>query len=150
MNLATKSKSTAVNPLRKEPTTQLPSLPSVLLKEQKTLPGLRAVSQMDAPEVISHHPPSFSPISPTSCRLHQSAQSKIKGTPTDLVRKHSNDLLLNSDPETVMTRYFPPLESLTDPLDIADRLRREPELGFLYLTPVEERQSVNYNPYNLK
>lgn len=54
------------------------------------------------------------------------------------------------DPESVSTRYHPPLESLTDLLDIVQRLRREPELGFLYLTPVEDRSSVLYNPYNLR
>lgn len=148
MNLTAKSKSNAVNPLQREPTTQLPSLPSVLLKEQSPLPGLHAAS--DTQEIIPHHPPASSPISPTSTHLRQSGRSKTKNLPTGLIRKRSSELLLNSDPETVMTRYFPPLESLTDPLDIADRLKREPELGFLYLTPVEERHSVKYNPYNLK
>lgn len=148
MNITAKLKSTAVNPLQMEPTTQLPSLPSVLLKEQKTLTGLRAVTQTDTQQVIPLHPRSSSPVSPTSLNLRLSARKK--NIPTGLIRKRSSELLLNSDPETVMTRYFPPLESLTDPLDIADRLKREPELGFLYLTPVEERHSVKYNPYNLK
>ena len=148
VNLATKLKSTAVNPLQKEPATQLPSLPHVLLKEQKSLVEQRAVTSKSG--TIPHHPPSSSPASSTSLYRHQSGRSKLMGGSASLIRKHSSELLLNSDPETVMTRYFPPLESLTDPLDIADRLRREPELGFLYLTPVEERHSVNYNPYNLK
>lgn len=43
-----------------------------------------------------------------------------------------------------------PLESLRDPLEIIERLKEEPELGFFYLTPVHHRQSVDYNPYNLK
>lgn len=54
------------------------------------------------------------------------------------------------DPESVPTRYHPPLESLTDVLDIVQRLRGEPELGFFYLTPVEDCSSVHYNPYNLR
>ena len=37
-----------------------------------------------------------------------------------------------------------------DPLDIIERLRREPELGFLYLTPRDDCQSCQYNPYNLR
>lgn len=139
-NLSAKLKSTALNPLQKEPTTQLPTLPSILKEEQETLTGLRAITQ---PEALTCHPPSSSSVSPTSSHLRQIGKNK-------LIRKRSSELLLNSDPETVMTRYFPPLEVLTDPLEIVDRLKREPELGFLYLTPVEERQSVKYNPYNLK
>ena len=37
-----------------------------------------------------------------------------------------------------------------DPLGIIERLRREPELGFLYLTPREDFRSSRYNPYNLR
>jgi len=59
-------------------------------------------------------------------------------------------VLLNSDPESVLTRYSPPLEMLVDPLEIVERLQREPELGFLYLSSVEDETSVRYNPYNLR
>ena len=51
---------------------------------------------------------------------------------------------------TYSPRFSPPLESLVDPLDIIERLRREPELGFLYLTPRDDYRSSRYNPYNLK
>ena len=47
-------------------------------------------------------------------------------------------------------RFFPPLECLVDPLEIIERLRKEPELGFLYLTPRDDCQSSRYNPYNLR
>ena len=47
-------------------------------------------------------------------------------------------------------RFSPPLESLTDPLQIIERLRKEPELGFLYLTPRYDCRSSRYNPYNLR
>jgi len=67
-----------------------------------------------------------------------------------MIRKRSSELLINADPDMVMTRYYPPLESLNSPLEIVSRLKKEPELGFLYLTPMEDRQSVNYSPYNLK
>lgn len=146
VNLADKLKSTAVIPLQREPTSQLPLLPNLMQKEQTTLSGLRTVNQGESRKITPQHPPISGPVSPTSTHLRH----KIKGSATGLIRKRSSELLLNSDPETVMTRYFPPLESLTDPLEIADRLKREPELGFLYLTPMEERNSVKYNPYNLK
>lgn len=146
IKLSSKSKTTAVDPLRKDHITQLPQLPSVLLEEQKSLTGLRAITQVESHIIQPSHPAS-NLVSPTSFNLRK---TKTRSYPTGLIRKHSSELLLNSDPEAVMTRYFPPLESLADPLDIVDRLKREPELGFLYLTPVEERQSVKYNPYNLK
>ena len=75
---------------------------------------------------------------------------KRRSYPTTVVRKQSSELLLHAGPDTVMTRYFPPLESVTNPLEIVERLKREPELGFLYLTPAVARQSVKYNPYNLR
>lgn len=60
----------------------------------------------------------------------------------------SSALMVNTDPGMVITRFSPPLEYLTDPLEIIERLKREPELGFLYLTP--EKKSLHYNPYNLR
>lgn len=50
----------------------------------------------------------------------------------------------------LFTKGPTPLESLRDPLEIIERLKQEPELGFFYLTPVHHRQSVDYDPYNLK
>ena len=50
----------------------------------------------------------------------------------------------------LLTKGPTPLESLRDPLEIIERLKQEPELGFFYLTPVYHRQSVDYDPYNLK
>lgn len=133
-----------IDPLRRETAALLPSLPCSLLEEQKSLTELRIVAQSESPVVAPCH---YAPGSPTGAHLrHTSRRNQSSG----LIRKRSSELLLNSDPEAVMTRYFPPLESLTDPLSIVDRLKREPELGFLYLTPVEERRSVKYNPYNLK
>lgn len=127
----------------KKEVTPLPSLPGVLLEEQKSLAELRTVIQTESQP---YHPPP--PLSPTGIHLRQSGRTKTNSS--GLIRKRSSELLLNSDPESVMTRYFPPLESLTDPLGIVDRLKREPELGFLYLTPLESRQSVKYNPYKLR
>lgn len=124
----------------------MPSIPSVLLEEQKSLAEFQTVLQTESHLMQPYHPPP--PVSPTGIHLRQSGRTKSHSS--GLIRKRSSELLLNSDPESVMTRYFPPLESLTDPLGIVDRLKREPELGFLYLTPVESRQSVKYNPYNLR
>lgn len=142
-NLAAKHKVSPLATLKTEPTTVLPSLPSALLEEQKSLAELHVVMQ----SAVS---PPHQPRSPAGGSLCQTARIKSKSQSMGAIRKRSSELLLNSDPEAVMTRYFPPLESLTDPLSIVDRLKKEPELGFLYLTPVEERQSVKYNPYNLR
>lgn len=109
----------------------LPSLPNALSNEQKS-----------PEQLYIHHPLPPGHVSPLPDRDHD--------FPTGVICKHSSELLLNSDPNAVMTRYFPPLESLTDPLKMIERLKREPELGFLYLTPVEERHSIKYNPYNLR
>ena len=51
---------------------------------------------------------------------------------------------------SISPRFSPPLESLVDPLDIIERLHKEPELGFLYLTPRDDCKSCRYNPYNLR
>jgi hypothetical protein len=146
-NLVAKHKISSIGPLRREQTTLLPTLPSALLEEQKSLTELRVIESQAAPP---GHPPSCTPGSSAGAHLRHAALVKSRKQSTSLIRKRSSELLLNSDPEAVMTRYFPPLESLTEPLSIVDRLKKEPELGFLYLTPVEERQSVKYNPYNLR
>lgn len=67
-----------------------------------------------------------------------------------VLQSRPSALLLNSDPESVITKYSPPLEILNDPLEIIARLKKEPELGFLYLTPVDSPKSVHYNPYQLR
>ena len=75
-----------------------------------------------------------------------------KNTPRfkSLLHSRPSALLLNSDPESVITKYSPPLETITDTLEIIARLKKEPELGFLYLTPVDSPKSVHYNPYQLR
>ena len=75
-----------------------------------------------------------------------------KATPRykSLLQSRPSALLLNSDPDSVITKYSPPLESVTDILEIIARLKKEPELGFLYLTPVVSPRSVHYNPYQLR
>ena len=84
-------------------------------------------------------------ISPIGSRLTGSfLQMKRKQS---LSRKQSA-LFLNTDPSLVITKYYPPLEHITDPLEIIERLKKEPELGFLYLTPVNS--SPHYNPYDLR
>lgn len=57
---------------------------------------------------------------------------------------------IKTDDSGLFTKGPTPLESLRDPLKIIERLKQEPELGFFYLTPVHNRQSVDYDPYNLK
>ncbi len=138
----TRVKSTSVDPF-KEKTSALPSLPNTLLEKQQLLTENRITESHVISSVLSG-----SPGKPP--HHHRASGIRHKSSPTSVIRKRSSELLLNSDPDAVMTRYFPPLEFVNDPLEIVNRLKREPELGFLYLTPVEERQSVKYNPYNLR
>ena len=111
----------ALEPLPKTP--PLPELPTDLVKQQRTLSSRRIVPF---------------PLSPTQSRKSRSS----------IRRSTQSALYLTTDPDKVITKYFPPLEILDNPLDIIDRLRKEPELGFLYLTPVND--TTHYNPYNLR
>lgn len=122
----------------------LPPISDALLVNQESLPEL--------PSLMPIHPSSTILQPPSTSMIHQTGRFKHRDLSSagSMIRKRSSELLLNSDPDLVMTRYYPPLETLSDPLDIVDRLKKEPELGFLYLTPVEDKQSVNYSPYNLK
>jgi hypothetical protein len=43
-----------------------------------------------------------------------------------------------------------PLEDIRDPIQILTLIRKNPKLGFLYLTPAVDRSSIEYNPYNIK
>ena len=106
----------------------------------------------ESPSLLQVHPSTCIPRPPSTSFINQTARFRHRNLSSAgvMIRMRSSELLMNSDPEMVMTRYFPPLETLTEPLDIVDRLRKEPQLGFLYLTPVEDKQSVNYSPYNLK
>ena len=127
----------------------LPQLPEKLLDKQKSLTELREVSGIAQSHATVHQ------VQDTTSRCSGSIwrvtpPSKRKGHVSGVIRKRSSAILLQADPNTVVTRYSPPLESLTDPLEILDRLRREPELGFLYLTPVDDHKSVGFNPYKLR
>lgn len=147
-NLAKRLKSGTVNPLKMTLThTFLPQLPEQLLDKQKSLTELREVSGRAQSHVTVHQIQDT-----TSCSVWRVTppSSKRKGPASSVIRKRSSAILLQADPNIVVTRYSPPLESLTDPLEIVDRLKREPELGFLYLTPVDDHKSVRYNPYNLR
>ena len=149
-SLTKRVKSGLIKPLKRTSTSPIPDLPQELLEKQKSLEGLRELSPPDSKR--PHHPSSSLPPpyarSSTSPPRRTSPRRKTQGS--SIVRKKSSTLLLNSDPNCVLTRYSPPLESLTDPLEIIERLKREPQLGFLYLTPVDSQKSVRYNPYNLR
>ncbi len=134
-HLAKRARSGSVEPLGRSATSPLPDLPAELAERQKLLSNLR---ELPAPS----HAPSTVASRKTSPRK--------KTQPQSVVHKKSSALLLTSDPDCVLTRFSPPLERLTDPLEIVERLRREPELGFLYLTPVHSQKSVRYSPYNLR
>ena len=112
-----------LEPLPKTPS--LPELPTDLVKQQRTLSSRRIVPF---------------PLSPTQSRKSRSS----------IRRSTQSALYLTTDPDKVITKYSPPLEVLDNPLDIIDRLRKEPELGFLYLTPVNDTNFTHYNPYNLR
>lgn len=107
------------------------------------------VSDLSLPEIRDQPLSSLrlSPQAPLSSRLTESFLLKKKQS-TISRRTNQSALYVNTDPGTVITKYYPPLEELSDPLEIIARLKREPELGFLYLTPVGN--SSHYNPYNLR
>ena len=139
-------KSGAIEPLRTH--SPLPNLPADLQEKQRSLTELRETR-------LQHEqwsPPSHlhRPHPPTSHGYTSSSSSRRKNHTSSSVRNKSSAVLMKSDPDSVLTRYSPPLETLKDPLEIVERLRREPELGFLYLSPVEDERSVRYNPYNLR
>ena len=126
----------------------LPPIPATVLRKQDPLPELSQVLKAKSSST-------FSQASSTSKKIpapSQAARLKLKELPSSggVVRETSRELFRSSDPNVVMTRYQPPLETLRDPLDVVERLWREPELGFLYLTPIENKHSVYYNPYNVK
>lgn len=87
------------------------------------------------------------PHPPISSRLTDSFV-QVRKRQTSSRKTNQSALYVSTDPGTVITKYSPPLEDLTDPLEIVTRLKREPELGFVYLTPAGD--SVHYNPYNLR
>ena len=147
--LAKRQKGGSVDPIKTRTTSPLPQLPGELLQKQKSLAELRDISPKPT-ETLFVHPPTTQLDDTQRTRFSVRPSPKRKDRASGVLRKKSSTLLLNSDPNTVLTRYSPPLESLTDPLEIVKRLRREPELGFLYLSPVNDFKSVKYNPYNLR
>ena len=118
-----KRKEAKLEPLSHTPS--LPSLPADLVEQQRSLSSRRA-------QHFHVRTPNSRTKSHSSIKLNQSA------------------LFLSTDPEMVVTKYSPPLEALVKPTDFIQRLRKEPELGFLYLTPVSNGDSTHYNPYNLR
>ena len=127
----------------------LPQLPDQLLDKQKSLTELRDVSQKSQFD-RSYHPTYHKDTVADIGRVNTQSPKRKSNNYSGVMRKHSSAIFFQSDPNTVPTCYSPPLESLADPLEIVERLKREPDLGFLYLTPVEDYNSVRYNPYNLR
>ncbi len=138
--LAKRQKSGSVEPIQGRTTSPLPELPGNLLQKQRLLIEKRGPKLT---ETVVVHPP-------TTPQDESRIRASSKHRESSIVRKRSSTLLLTSHPNTVLTRYSPPLESITNPLDIVERLKREPELGFLYLSPINDFRSVRYNPYNLR
>lgn len=130
----------------------LPQLPEMLLEKQKSLRNVSSrqqqQSQQQSHSIAQPRPPVCK--SGSDVQRISSLSPRRKSRVSGISKKRSSSLLLRSDPDTVLTCYSPPLESLTDPLEIVERLKREPGLGFLYLTPVDDLKSVRYNPYNLR
>ena len=116
-------KEALLDPISQTPS--LPTLPAALMEQQRSLSSRRAQ------------------------HFHiQSSNSRSKSRSS--VKVNQSTLFLSTDPEMVVTKYSPPLESLVKPQDFIERLRREPKLGFLYLTPIKDPHSTHYNPYNLR
>lgn len=149
--LAKRLTSGTVDPLKATSVhTPLPQLPEMLLEKQISLREVSPRQQQQSQQQFMAQP------RPPLCKSGSDAQritslaSRRKSHASSISKKRSSSLLLRSDPDTVLTCYSPPLESLTDPLEIVERLKREPGLGFLYLTAVDDLKSVRYNPYNLR
>lgn len=145
--LVKKQKSGTVEPLRTH--SPLPTLPDDLQEKQRSLTEMREVPLQETQIQFKQRSPPYHlhHAHPPPSRGHTSPRRKSHSL---VPRNKSSTVLLNSDPESVLTRYSPPLEVLVDPLEIVERLQREPELGFLYLSSVEDETSVRYNPYNLR
>ena len=141
---AKKQKSGTIEPLSTR--SPLPILPDDLQEKQRSLTEMREVPLSEAQIQFEQRSPPY--------HLHRAHPPPSHGHTSQrrrsVSRNKSSTMLLNSDPESVLTRYSPPLEMLVDPLEIVERLRREPDLGFLYLSSVEDEKSVRYNPYNLR
>ena len=148
-SLARRLKSGTVDPLKATSVhAPLPRLPEMLLEKQKSLREVSPRQQQQSHFVAQPRPPVCK--SGSDGQRTSSLSPRRKSHASSMSKKRSSSLLLRSDPNTVLTCYSPPLESLTDPLEIVERLKREPDLGFLYLTPVDDLKSVRYNPYNLR
>lgn len=141
-----KSRQGQVEPLDTKRTSELPDLPDELRERQKSLTSLRQLSP--SPPLLSS--PLYTPHPPIS--RDQSSVTRPRRSSTYKRKsghaKHSTSFL---DPGDCIATCGPvPLESLRDPLDVVERLKAEPELGFLYMMPVYGRHSSKYNPYYVK
>lgn len=111
----------------------------ILLREESTYPS---PLPFHIPKPPSGKPRRSGRISPLKQRFRSTGRKSVT----------SKKALapIQTEESSLFTKGPTPLESIRDPLEIVERLRQEPELGFFYLTPVVHRQSVNYDPYNLK
>ena len=127
----------SVPPHPKHMKTDEPSSPT--FSSNPSLPGL-SPQPLSSLCVTPPRPPMSSRLTDSFLQVRKRQSSSRK--------TNQSALYVNTDPGTVITKYSPPLEELTDPLEIVARLKKEPELGFVYLTP--SGGSVHYNPYNLR
>ena len=114
------------------------TLPDIQDEQRHSILSLH--EDADGPEEVGFtypHPPLSPPKGPSARKTRSSHHIR-------------SSVLANTDPNTVITKYSPPLETLTSTLDIIERLRKEPDLGFLYLTPSNGNKSTLYNPYQLR
>ena len=135
-----------VEPMKKSKSHPLPQLPEGLLEQQRSLSEMRELSPT-APVVPKPHPPQGAPPQTTTRQISPLKKARLSPTPSGRVSALSSSQVAY---DYVMTKYLPPLEKLTNPLEIIERLKKEPELGFLYLTPLDDANSEHYNPYNLR
>lgn len=139
-------RSKQVGPISTEGMSGLPDLPSDLRERQKSLVVLRQLTP-SPPLVSSHlytpHPPTSR--DPSSTRRKRSSTHRRRSS-----HARPSVTLLHSADGRITTCGPVPLESLRDPLAVVERLKAEPELGFLYMMPVYGRHSSKYNPYYVK
>lgn len=76
----------------------------------------------------------------SSSKCHTVTMAPISHTPSPPL---SNQLFFNSVEEVIRAR-------IRCPSEIAQVIRNNPQLGFLYMTPAAPKSSIKYDPYKLK
>lgn len=139
------------------------NLPASVLKKKSPSPPLtgepdkKKTCRKDSVEPLDRTSSPL-PILPDDLKQKQqqieaAAQAKSQRLPTPPKEgspKHRGRVNIQAKPTIAQPQEDLPLEDIRDPLEILRLIRKNPKLGFLYLTPAVDRSSIEYNPYNVK